>query len=232
MIRALLLAILVLGSVTQLRAQSPSVTRVELSPDTLRMRVGETQTISLTAYDTDGEVVIPEEVGWFAGWENTRIDQQGNIQAINAGSTIAGAAVSPGNGEGAPIVGRIAVVVEPADPHGIRIIAPPDLPVGSFVPLEAVAIDHLGNELWDATMTLESSDPEVVEVVGSSLAYREQGSATIRARVGGTVEEVKVVITAPVSEALTLTAASTEARTGDAIKLEVRAGEDEVTHPQ
>lgn len=77
---------------------------------------------------------------------------------------------------------QVLVLIDPADPADVRLVVPNGtLPAGSFLEVDPVTVDSLGNELWSREVVLESSDSSIVEVVGHALALREPGSATIRA---------------------------------------------------
>jgi hypothetical protein len=230
----LLTALLSLGLATTINAQDAGVTRIEISPDTLRLKVGETAVLQLVAFDAEDNPVAPPDVGWFAGWENTRIDQRGNIEAVNVGKTVAGAAaegVTDANGE--QLIDRIVIIVDPGDPADIRIVAPESpLPAGSFVDVDAVAVDATGNELWTHPVTLESSDPSVLQVTGNALILGQPGTAKLIARAGETAREVTVAVTEPGSGSLSLRADRSHARTGEAVKLTLTDGNIEIGHPR
>ncbi|MCI0634329.1 MAG: hypothetical protein L0206_10505 [Actinobacteria bacterium] len=218
----------------EIAAEVPAVTRIELSPDTLRLRVGETARIDLAAYDAEGAEVQPGQLVWWAGWENAQVDDLGAVTAINAGQTNAGVTVvGARDSAGEPLEDRIVLVVEPTDPAAIRVALPEGpLPAGSFVRLEPVALDARGNELWDRAVTLESSDPAAVEVAGHDLRFRMPGTATVHARVGGAVEELHVEVDPPLEGPLELEAAAGRAVTGESVRLSLTAGGREVSHPQ
>jgi len=215
-------------------ATAQEIDRVELSPDTLRLRAGESTRLELTAFDADGDEIAHGSVAWFAGWENARIDDLGNLEAINPGQTVAGASlVGVADAEGRPVADRIVVIVEPADPAEVRLEVPEEpLPAGSWIGLHPVAVDPIGNELWETEVTLESTDPGVVETVGRTLHARAPGRATIRARAGETVAEAPVeVVAAPAGE-LSIEASGRRVRTGDAVELRVTVDGEAIEHPR
>lgn len=235
---SLVVAALTLGFTAPLAAQeAPSAAlpaRVDLSPDTLRLTVGETAQIELEAFDAAGQPIRAANIAWFAGWENARIDSLGSLTAINAGTTAAGALlVGSADSAGNPISGQVMVLIEPADPADLRIALPETpLPAGSFVRVEPIAVDAQGNELWDRTVTLESSDPAIVEAIGHTLDLRSPGRAALRARVGGTVREFPIDVAPPVTGELALRAVKTHVETGEAVRLTLTAGGREVARPQ
>ncbi len=232
--RLVLTALFSLGLVPSITAQEATIARIEISPDTLRLRVGERAVLQLAAFDGDGNPVAPPIVGWFAGWENTRIDQRGNIEAVNVGETVAGAAAEDvTDADGERLIDRIVVIVDPGDPAEIRMTAPEfPLPAGSVVGVEAVAIDATGNELWTHTVTLESSDPSVVQATGHTLTLVRPGRATLTAKAGRTKRELEVTVTKPADGALALEAERPRARTGEAVKVTLTAGNTEIKHPR
>ncbi len=227
--------------VAPLAAQEPgAVSRLELSPDTLRLVVGETARIEARAMDASGRPVATPALTWFAGWENARVDDTGTLEAINPGTTVAGAAV-PGavDSAGRPVVARIAVVVTAADPASVRVALPdrsplPDgpLPAGSFLRLAPVALDSLGNELWDEPVRLSSSDPALVRVVGHAVTLLAPGTATLEARVGETATRVPLTVVPAPAGPLRLAADKARVATGEAVALTLTAGDRKVAWPQ
>lgn len=228
------ISLTILSSSVTFAQQAGDVARIEVSPDTLHIRVGETIRLELEAFDENGDTADFGEVSWFAGWENTRIDNLGNLQAVNPGQTIAGATiVGQADAEGRPISDRVVVVVSHADPEEIRLSMPPGpFPAGSALEIAPVATDALGNELWDLDVSVESSDPGVVEAVGTTLVLHRSGGATVRARAGQTIIEVPIQVDPPTEGALSLSAERSHVRTGDAVKLNLTAGGEAIRHPQ
>ncbi|MFN2382909.1 MAG: LVIVD repeat-containing protein [Gemmatimonadota bacterium] len=224
-----------------LRAQDPApIVRLDISPDTLRLTVGETAPLRLTAHDAAGADVPHGAVAWFSGWENARVDTLGNLTALNPGQTVAGATLLGSTAaDGTAISARIVVVVGPAEPAAIRLTLPGGIalpgrsqPAGSLLALAPVAVDALGNERWDVPVTLASSDPGVVEVIGHAIALRRPGTATLRAEGGGTTAEQVVTVGPPLGGAVQLAPASAKIMTGEAIPLRVTAGGRPVAWPE
>jgi len=225
--------VLLLAVTAPLAGQSP-VARVELLPDTLRIEAGQSVALELRAFDAMGNAVPPDEVAWFSGWENTRIDDLGNLQGVNPGTTMAGAQlVGVLDSVGNAIADRVVVIVTPAPPADVRVTLPADAqPAGSFLALEPVAVDDLGNELWDVPVELESATPDVVRVAGAAVALDQPGRGVIRAVAGRTTKEIVIEVDPPFAGTLTLSADRSAVKTGEAVRLTASAGRREVAHPR
>lgn len=235
MIRLLSLLVIPMLSLSHaVFAQDPGVSRIDIEPDTLRLKVGSSATLSVSAFDADDDPVEDVDIAWFAGWESARIDGQGRLLAINVGTTVAGGTVSGATTpDGNPITDRIVVIVEPGDPEDIRLTTPDfPLPAGSLVPVQAVATDGTGNELWDHPVSLETSDASVAEMIGSSLKLHRAGETTLTARVGATTREVTVMVSPAPAGAIALETERSSARTGDAVRLALRVGGEDIAYPQ
>jgi hypothetical protein len=215
-------------------AQESPIARVDLLPDTLRIEAGETAPLELRAYDVTGRVVPHGQVAWFSGWENTRIDDQGNLQGLNPGTTMAGAQiVGLQDSAGNAISDRVVVIVDPAPPADVRVALPEGAqPAGSFLSLEPVAVDRLGNELWDVPVALESSTPEIVRISGSELALLRPGRGVVRAIAGRTAKEIVVEVGPAPDGTLMLSPERSTTRTGEAVGLTIRAGDRPIEYPR
>lgn len=205
----------------------PSVARIEISPPRIDVAIGDSAWVEATAYAAGGAVVdVP--IQWLTSYEVGRIDSTGMFRGLAIGERVI---IASGGGATA----TIPVSVRPRPPATIEVAIPGSVTAGSWLPMDARAIDADGREVFGATIEWSSSDPAVAEIVGSTLAARAPGEATLTARSGAASATARIAVTQAVAGELTLRAPEGAIRTGDVHDLAPRIGGRELprdAHPR
>ncbi|MFN2431470.1 MAG: hypothetical protein ABR599_01375 [Gemmatimonadota bacterium] len=199
-------------------AQAPpagesAAARVVIDRERVETSVGDTVRLQATAYDAAGrEVSAP--IRWLTSYEVGAVDSTGTFVATGAGEE----AILAMAGDSA--IASIPVVVAPLAPSRLELRLPGGpLTSSSWVPLEGLAFDRLGNRVWDARFEWTSQDPRVAAVVGGWLEARRPGSARLTARAGDAVGTREITVTAAPRGELGVRAPEAPLRTGEVFSL-------------
>jgi uncharacterized protein YjdB len=170
----------------RVREPAPSgVARVDLTPDSLVLALGQTEHFTATAYDADGHVLTGRAISWSSSAGSIAIAGAGGaVTAVGYGTARVTATV-----EG--VAGSAKVIVPAPVPTPVaRVRIMPDslvLQAGQTGEFDAVAYDSAGHVLSGRGVTWSISD-SLVARLGSAGAV--VGRSTGTARVTATVEGV------------------------------------------
>ncbi|MGH7565599.1 MAG: hypothetical protein ACREK2_02095, partial [Gemmatimonadota bacterium] len=161
--RRAVLALFLLTIAAPLAAQEPTVARIEITPASVDVAIGDTVQLAAVAYDASGDAVqVP--VQWLTSYEVGRIDSTGAFVGLAIGERVIIA-----NAGGA--TATVPVTVRPLPPSRIELALPATtVAATSWLPLEARPYDAAGRLAFEADVEWSSSDPSVAEVVGPYLA--------------------------------------------------------------
>ena len=206
-----LAALLVPVSVT-----AQEVATVEIRPGDVEAEPGDEIQFTVVGWDAgDIEVSTGPAAAWFAlPFDLAAADPSGKVTFYGPGEVQVGAVLG---GK----VGFTTVRVKPAPVKTVE-IRPLDRPlvVGGAVGLDATPLTELGVPRMEAAVAWSSSDETVVTVDAAGLATGvAPGRATIRASSEGAVGEIAIEVVANPVASLTIDPASTQARTGDVVRL-------------
>src|SRR5688572_6718291 len=192
---------------------APAISRIEITPASVDVAIGDTVRLSAVAYDAEGNRV-EAPIQWLTSYEVGRIDSTGAFVGLAIGERVIIA--NAGNASA-----TVPVSVRPLPPAEIELtLAATDIAVTSWLPLEAHAFDAGGRRAFTADIQWSSSDPSVAEVVGGYLAARRPGTTTLTARAGEASATAEIAVTAAPSGELVLAAPGGAIRAGDVYRLE------------
>ncbi|MGQ0647330.1 MAG: beta strand repeat-containing protein [Gemmatimonadaceae bacterium] len=193
---SLALAYLLLGSVSCDDPVSPDasrVERVEASPGTLSMTVGETRTIAARAVDANGNTVGDRRILWST--QNpviATVSQSGVVSAVAAGNTQIAASAG-----GKSALVQVSVSARPVSQVRIE-PATVSVQAGATVTLRADPVDATGGSVTDRPVIWATSASTVATVTSTGVVTGiTPGAATISATVDG-VSGTAVVTVTPV----------------------------------
>jgi len=190
----------------------PAVSRIEITPASVDVAIGDTVRLSAVAYDAAGNRV-EAPIQWLTSYEVGRIDSTGAFVGLAIGERVIIA-----NGGGASAT--VPVSVRPLPAAEIELaLAATSVPATSWLPLEARAFDADGRRAFTADIRWSSSDPSVAEVVGGYLAARRPGATTLTARAGEATATAEIAVTDAPSGDLALAAPERAIRAGDVHRL-------------
>ena len=190
----------------------PAVSRIEITPASVDVAIGDTVRLSAVAYDAAGNRV-EAPIQWLTSYEVGRIDSTGAFVGLAIGERVIIA-----NGGGASAT--VPVSVRPLPAAEIELaLAATSVPATSWLPLEARAFDADGRRAFTADVRWSSSDPSVAEVVGGYLAARRPGATTLTARAGEATATAEIAVTDAPSGDLALAAPERAIRAGDVHRL-------------
>ena len=218
---AVLVAAIAALAATQATAQE--VARVEVSPATLSLAVGETATVSATAYDADGNVVeVPFVYFSRDGRGSLAIDRAtGEIEAFKGGEfEVLARVLGPTR-----ISGTMTVTV--AFPPLDRVEISRDggrYYVGVTMRHKAAVIDRADDARDDVAVTWSTSDENVASVdrFGVFTAHAP-GQVTLSASAEGVVGQISYEVADNPVTAMAVEASQSRGRTGDVIRFTATA---------
>ncbi|HET7456371.1 MAG TPA: Ig-like domain-containing protein [Gemmatimonadaceae bacterium] len=189
------------------------VARVDVTPSTATVVVGQTVQLTATPRDASGNALGGRTVTWTTSDPLVAlVSSAGLVTGLNAGSVTITATV---DGKQATAI----VTVQPV-PVGSVTVTPTSaaLAVGGTATFEATVKDPSGNTLTDRTVTWSSSDVNVATVSSSGVVTAVgPGTATITASTGGKSGQATVTVSQPTvasvdvaPEAATLTTGQTQ----------------------
>ncbi|HEX7123826.1 MAG TPA: Ig-like domain-containing protein [Gemmatimonadaceae bacterium] len=165
-----------------LGTETLSISRVEISPPTLNLRTGQSQTVTARVFDDDGGEIIGSDVFWSAEDPNVvTVTQSGLVTGVGAGQTQI--AASRGG------VSGLATVTVQYTPVARVQVTPPTaiVPIGRTATFGVTLFDEEDVPLSPAgrVITWSSERPEIATIntttgVATGVAL---GSTTIRAQV-------------------------------------------------
>lgn len=220
----LLIALAVAAPVLQ--AQQPSgnsnaskVATVEISPAMAEAVAGQKMTFTMTAKDKDGKPVIIKPSLWVALPVDSAVADENGLVTFFEPGEIKVVVVAAGK----PAFAKVNV--KPAGVARIDIDpATAQVSVGGTLKLNSVARVSNGNPRNDVAVTWTSETPRIATVDGAGFVTGlAPGKATLRASAGGTNRTLMVQVVANPVRNLSITPASTNARTGDVVHFMAKA---------
>ncbi|MDX2121470.1 MAG: Ig-like domain-containing protein [Gemmatimonadota bacterium] len=200
----------------QAPAQTP-IARVEVTPATPEVTVGQTLQLSARALDGAGQVVSGARIQWFGDGEGN-VDSMGVVTGGYQGYIQVTAAASVA-GMPRPVFGFARVRVLPGGP--VRVAVPAlagPLLVGSRLTLSATAYSA-ENDRRDDPVTWTSSNSRVAQVTADGrLRAVAPGRATLTGRAGTASAALAVQVIPAALSRLEVEPGSSQARTGDVIR--------------
>ena len=222
--RSMLLALLALlpaarGTPPPAKPAAPPklIERVEVTPASAEVGVGQTLQLAAKAYDANGNVLPDASFRWFTGGDEGSVSETGLVKAGYRGKVrVTVAASMPGS---KPAFGEADVKVIPSAPA--RIVVEPSVSrmvVGTHLSITGTPYSHENDRRYDP-VTFTSSNPKVAQVSpdGRVVAVAP-GSATLTAKAAGATQAIAVqVLAGPVSKVM-LTPDKGSVLTGDVVR--------------
>ncbi len=209
------------GFVTSVsKAQSSgAVKTVEVTPATPDISVGQKVKFTAVAKDASGKVVKTATPTWLAApFDLAGVDESGTVSFFAPGEVLVGAIIA-----GKPTFITVNVKMGPVSRVDIAPVKGP-LFVGATTKLSAIARGSEGNPRSDAPITWVSTMPDVATVDAAGVvAGIAPGRALIKASSGNGSGTVEVTVANSNVSGLSIEPRSTNARTGDVIRFNVRA---------
>lgn len=214
---AALLAILTATST----AQEPASAKIfEITPATEDISVGQRVKFAATVKDAAGNKTSAPASAWFAApFDLAGIDESGTVSFLSPGEVVVGAIVG-----GKTVMIRVMVKKGPVTRVDIEPIKTA-LVVGSSTRLSAIARGSEGNPRSDVLITWKVDSPGVASVDPAGvLTALAPGTVNITASAGNaTSAPLHIVVRETDLEGLSIEPRSSNARTGDVVRFNVRA---------
>lgn len=195
------------------------VTRLRIEPESLSLKAGDTATISVTAYDAQGNVVSDSTIRISGSRRALVVSRTGQVKALQPGRhQIVASAIYSG---GAPIIAEIPVTVTWPKLSRLTIEpAPGRLYAGVTLAHKARGFNPDTSERIGLEPTWRSSDPSValVDQFGFVTAHKT-GNVTISATSEGVTARKPYVVTANPVARIDLGIKESHVRTGDVVHL-------------
>jgi hypothetical protein len=214
MLAALLLA--VLQAPAQAQAPSP-IAKVEVSPATADVEVGQTFQFSARALDASGKPVPGARINWFDGGGQGEIDSTGLLTAGYRGTVLVTAVASVEGSKG--VYGGATVSVRPESASRIELSPlPTTVLAGTQLSLSGAAFS-VHNDPRDDAIRFSSGNPRVAQVTPDGrLRALAPGKVTITAQAGAAKSTLALQVVPNSLTRLDLEPAAATARTGDVIR--------------
>ncbi len=207
--------LLVLAQEPQQAAPSP-VARVEVTPSSAELQVGQTLQMQARAVGADGQPVAEARIRWFAAGNGGTVDSTGLLKGGYLGvAKVTAVAVVTGTRNA---LGTADVRIVPAPAARVEFSdAPTRVVAGTRLTLVASAFSAQGDRRPDA-VAFASNNPRVASVKPDGrLSALAAGRAVITAKAGAATASVTLDVLANTVAAVTLTPAATTVRTGDVV---------------
>ncbi len=172
---------------------------VTISPEYLKIDVGQTSAVELVVKDAAGRTIQAPSVTWRSTAPRfATVSSTGVVTGLSGGSAVITASV---NGRTA----QATVVVDPSIVAVTVVPATVDLSVGLTRQLQANARDARGQIVSDRSVTWSSSNGVVATVSATGLVSAlAVGTSTIRATIAGKTAEAVVAVTNAVAASVVL----------------------------
>ncbi|HSS19689.1 MAG TPA: Ig-like domain-containing protein [Pyrinomonadaceae bacterium] len=190
-----------------------------LTPDTEDISVGQKVKFTPVVKDSTGHVQNAHATAWFAApFDLAAVDESGMVSFFNPGEVLVGAVVN-----GRSVLTRVNVKKAPIRRVDLEPVSKP-IVVGASVKLNAVARDTLGNPRSDVQFKWTVQRDAVVVDQAGVMTGLKPGTATITAAVeNSTSAPVTVSVINSDLTGLSIEPRSTNVRTGDVVRFNVRA---------
>ncbi len=223
-----LIIILAMSSTIHLRAQDQIT--LQTDPDPIRLMAGESLDIKVKAIDKDGKI-LPEGKLFFVTLRETglvptsgmKVDSIGHIDAYQAGVYNLVIYRVAGNGKGfTRKYAKVTVTSRPVAKVEINNFQG-NLYEGMTTVVDGKAYDDKGNEVKDATITMTSSNKNLMTVTGNTVRALKAGNVELTAAANDIKTVVKIKVAKNPIARVSLALSKDEARTGDVIQLKAQA---------
>jgi uncharacterized protein YjdB len=186
---------------------------VEVTPKTAEAHVGEKLKFTAVAKDASGNVIEEKPSVWFAApFDVAGADESGEVTFHAPGVVTVGAVIGGKPGFATVTVGSAKVTAIEIDAPAYPVVA------GGSEKLNATPRTSDGKPRSDAKIQWTSEKPAIASVDAAGLVTGiAPGSATIKASADGVDGKVTFQVVRDSVHKLTVTPASTEARTGDVV---------------
>ena len=207
--------LLVLAQEPQQPAASP-VARVEVTPASAELQVGQTLQMQARALGADGQPVPQARIRWFAAGNGGNVDSTGLVRGGYIGTAkVTAVAVVTGTKN---TLGSADVRIVPAPAARVEFsVAPTRVVAGTRLTLMASAFSAQGDRRPD-DVAFTSSNSRVASVTPDGrLSAQAAGRAVITATAGTASATLPVEVLANTVASIALTPAKTTVRTGDVV---------------
>jgi hypothetical protein len=206
-------------------AQSAPIAKVTIQPAEVAVQAGDTVRLGVSATDSAGRLVKDPVVRWFqsGGHFEGKVDSSGLVTGGSTGTLTISALVSSRAG-GSPVTGFARVTVLPGPAARLEFDrAASRMYAGQALTVEAIPYAANNDRRYDQVLWA-SDAPAVVSVSPAGrLTAGRPGRTTITARAGRVRRSFPVEVVSNPVTALQIEPASSNARTGDAIRFSFRA---------
>lgn len=198
------------------------IARVEITPMTNEVQVGQALQLRARALDSAGQEVPNARIRWNANGEGT-IDSAGVVKGAYMGPLEVTALASV-PGKTGRVVERLKMRIVPQPAARIEIVpAPSKLLVGTRISLVGTAFSPQNDRRNDA-ISFTSSNPRVASVTTDGrVSALAAGQTTITAKAGSATQTLPVQVVANTIARLSLDPPSPSVRTGDVVQFTVNA---------
>ncbi len=217
----MLAALLLVLAQAQQQAPSP-IAKVEVTPPTADVEVGQTLQLGARVLDADGKPVPNARVQWFDGGGQGTIDSTGLLTAGYQGTMVVTAVASVSGGK--PTFGRATVTVKPeAASRVVLDPVPGKLIAGTRLSLSGAAYSP-HNDKRDDLLSYASSNSRVATVTADGRVHAvAPGRVKITGTAGKASSAVDFTVLPNTIRTFGLEPASTSVRTGDVVRFQVGA---------
>lgn len=200
-------------------AATPIVATAVITPATTEIYPGQKVKFTAIAKDAAGNAINTTSLNWFAApFDLAAVDESGTVSFFSPGEVLVSAIVG-----GKPAFVRVMVKTGPIAKVEIAPLKR-SLLVGSTTRLEAVARSAEGNPRTDASLKWSSSMPDVATVDPAGMVTAlAPGRSQITASTGSASATVTVTVDRSNLKDLSIEPRSTNARTGDVVRFNLRA---------
>jgi hypothetical protein len=214
-----MLAVILLAALqAPTQAQAPSsIAKVEVSPSTAQLEVGQTIQFSARALDAEGKSVPGVHFNWFDGGGQGDIDSTGLLTAGYRGTVLVTAvAAAPGSGR---VIGQAKVTVLPESASRVELSpVPSTVLVGSRLSLSGAAFSG-HNDPRDDAIQFTSSNPRVAVVTPDGRLHAlAAGKVTITGQAGTAKSSLLLQVVPNSLSRLEVEPAGVTVRTGDVVR--------------
>lgn len=213
-----MLPVLLLALVQQPQAQAPSpIAKVEVSPATASLQVGQKLQFSARALDAAGQPVPDVRISWFDGGGQGDIDSTGLLTAGYRGTVLVTAVASTKDTK--PVIGRATAEVAPE--AAARIDLTPingNILVGSRITIAGSAFS-VHNDPRDDAISYTSSNPRVATITSDGrLRALAPGKVTITGTAGTAKSTLALQVVPNTLTALDIESSAQGIKTGDVVR--------------
>jgi hypothetical protein len=213
-----MLPVLLLALVQQPQAQAPSpIAKVEISPATATVQVGQKLQLSARAVDAAGQPVPGVEVRWFDGGGQGDIDSTGMLTAGYRGTVLVTAIASTKDTKPVITTAKVEVLPEAAARVTVHPVSG-NLLVGSRLTISGAAYS-VHNDPRDDAISYTSSNPRVASITSDGrLRALAPGKVTITAAAGTAKTPLALQVVPNALTKLEIEPATPAIRTGDVVR--------------